>query len=80
MKGFHPYFSLQVELVILPRSIVSENPQDQQNQPPPPPPPPPQSQDSPEDENQEEDEEVAFIGIPDLSHLSKKTIWDIFHV
>ncbi|CAA7388415.1 unnamed protein product [Spirodela intermedia] len=46
-----------VELVILPRSILSENPQDQQNQPPPPPPPPPQSQDSPEDENQEEDEE-----------------------
>ncbi|CAA6653978.1 unnamed protein product [Spirodela intermedia] len=28
-----------VELVILPRSILSENPQDQQNQPPPPPPP-----------------------------------------
>ncbi|XP_078443040.1 ALBINA 1 [Wolffia australiana] len=45
-----------VELVILPRSVINENPQDQQNQPPPPPPPPPQSQDSPEDENQEQED------------------------
>ncbi|KAJ0976141.1 hypothetical protein J5N97_018106 [Dioscorea zingiberensis] len=47
-----------VELVILPRSTVMENPQEQQNQPPPPPPPPPQSQDdSAEDQNEEEDQE-----------------------
>ncbi|KAL6009988.1 hypothetical protein ACLOJK_000419 [Asimina triloba] len=45
-----------VELVILPRSIVNENPQEQQNQPPPPP-PPPQNQDSAEDQNEEEDQE-----------------------
>ncbi|XP_073114245.1 magnesium-chelatase subunit ChlD, chloroplastic isoform X2 [Elaeis guineensis] len=46
-----------VELVILPRSTVNENPQEQKNQPPPPPPPPPQSQDSAEDQNEEEDQE-----------------------
>ncbi|WOK95534.1 hypothetical protein Cni_G04241 [Canna indica] len=45
-----------VELVILPRSIINENPQEQQNQPPPPP-PPPQNQDSADDQNQEEDQE-----------------------
>ncbi|KAJ3703764.1 hypothetical protein LUZ61_007469 [Rhynchospora tenuis] len=47
-----------VELVILPRSTLTENPQDQQqNQPPPPPPPPPQNQDSSDDQNEEEDQE-----------------------
>ncbi|KAJ4972424.1 hypothetical protein NE237_005523 [Protea cynaroides] len=46
-----------VELVILPRSVVNENPPEQQNQPPPPPPPPPQSQDSAEDQNEEDQEE-----------------------
>ncbi|PON42197.1 Magnesium chelatase, ATPase subunit D [Parasponia andersonii] len=45
-----------VELVILPRSAVNENPPDQQNQPPPPP-PPPQNQESGEEQNQEEDQE-----------------------
>ncbi|XP_031112333.1 magnesium-chelatase subunit ChlD, chloroplastic [Ipomoea triloba] len=45
-----------VELVILPRSIISENPPDQQNQQPPPP-PPPQNQDSSEEQNEEEDQE-----------------------
>lgn len=47
-----------VELVILPRSVVNDNPQEQQNQPPPPPPPPPpQSQDSSEDQKEEEEQE-----------------------
>ncbi|GER41069.1 magnesium-chelatase subunit ChlD [Striga asiatica] len=46
----------QVELVILPRSIISERPPDQQNQQPPPP-PPPQNQDSSEEQNDEEDQE-----------------------
>ncbi|KAK9125128.1 hypothetical protein Scep_013974 [Stephania cephalantha] len=46
-----------VELVIIPRSIINDNPQEQQNQPPPPPPPPPQNEDSTEDQNEEEDEE-----------------------
>ncbi|KAK1277213.1 hypothetical protein QJS04_geneDACA003694 [Acorus gramineus] len=46
-----------VELVILPRSIINENPQEQQNQPPPPPPPPPQNQDSSEEQDEEEDQE-----------------------
>ncbi|KAF3330848.1 magnesium-chelatase subunit ChlD [Carex littledalei] len=48
-----------VELVILPRSTLNENPQDQQQDqpPPPPPPPPPQNQDSSEDQNEEEDQE-----------------------
>ncbi|CAN6476411.1 unnamed protein product [Victoria cruziana] len=47
-----------VELVILPRSIIRESPNDQQNQsPPPPPPPPPQNQDSSEDQNEDEDQE-----------------------
>ncbi|KAJ1686079.1 hypothetical protein LUZ63_017469 [Rhynchospora breviuscula] len=47
-----------VELVILPRSTLTENPQDQQqNQPPPPPPPPPQNQDASDDQNEEEDQE-----------------------
>ncbi|XP_077218511.1 ALBINA 1 isoform X2 [Tasmannia lanceolata] len=46
------------ELVILPRSIINENPQEQQNQPPPPPPPPPpQNQDSAEDQSEEDDQE-----------------------
>ncbi|MQM11191.1 hypothetical protein Taro_044098 [Colocasia esculenta] len=49
--------TMQVELVILPRSIINENPQEKQNQPPPPPPPPPQSQDSAEDQSEEEDQE-----------------------
>ncbi|XP_020101416.1 magnesium-chelatase subunit ChlD, chloroplastic [Ananas comosus] len=46
-----------VELVILPRSTINENPQEQQNQSPPPPPPPPQNQDSSENENEDEDQE-----------------------
>lgn len=51
---------LQVELVIIPRSVITDNRQEQQNQPPPPPPPPPpQNQDSSEDQNQEEDKEVT---------------------
>jgi magnesium chelatase subunit D len=45
-----------VELVIIPRSTVNENPQDKQNQPPPPP-PPPQNQDPAEDQNEEEKDE-----------------------
>ncbi|KAG9152087.1 hypothetical protein Leryth_021219 [Lithospermum erythrorhizon] len=45
-----------VELVILPRSNITETPPDQQNQQPPPPPPPPQSQDSGEEQNEEEDD------------------------
>ncbi|GJN22909.1 hypothetical protein PR202_gb10517 [Eleusine coracana subsp. coracana] len=49
----------KVELVILPRSILSDNPQDQQQEqpPPPPPPPPPQDQDSSEDKDEEEEED-----------------------
>ncbi|XP_055800602.1 magnesium-chelatase subunit ChlD, chloroplastic [Solanum dulcamara] len=46
-----------VELVILPRSSIMENPPDQQNQPPPPSPPPPQNQDSSEEQNDEEEKE-----------------------
>ncbi|KAJ6670769.1 MAGNESIUM-CHELATASE SUBUNIT CHLD CHLOROPLASTIC [Salix viminalis] len=47
-----------VELVILPRSIINENPPEQQDQqPPPPPPPPPQNQDSGDEQNEEEDQE-----------------------
>ncbi|RYR58879.1 hypothetical protein Ahy_A05g024740 isoform B [Arachis hypogaea] len=46
-----------VELVILPRSIVSENPPEQQNQQPPPPPPPPQNQEG-DEQNEEEEQEV----------------------
>ncbi|GLT82140.1 hypothetical protein SLE2022_005500 [Rubroshorea leprosula] len=46
-----------VELVILPRSIVSDNPPEQQNQQPPPPPPPPQNQESADEEQNEEDKE-----------------------
>lgn len=46
-----------VELVILPRSTIVENPPDQQNQQPPPPPPPPQNQDSSEEQNEEEEKE-----------------------
>ncbi|KAI4351167.1 hypothetical protein L6164_005547 [Bauhinia variegata] len=45
-----------VELVILPRSIVNENPPEQQNQQPPPP-PPPQNQESGEEQNEEEEQE-----------------------
>lgn len=52
---------VQVELVILPRSIVNENPPEQQNQQPPPPPPPPQNQESSEEQKEEEDEEVCQI-------------------
>ncbi|KAK9163178.1 hypothetical protein Syun_004080 [Stephania yunnanensis] len=48
----------EVELVIIPRSIISDNTQEQQNQPPPPPPPPPQNEDSTEEQNEEEDEEI----------------------
>ncbi|ERN05103.1 hypothetical protein AMTR_s00053p00152680 [Amborella trichopoda] len=47
-----------VELVIIPRSIINENPQQQPNEPPPPPPPPPQNQDNAEeDQSEEEDQE-----------------------
>ncbi|XVF04792.1 hypothetical protein REPUB_Repub05bG0115900 [Reevesia pubescens] len=46
-----------VELVILPRSIINENPPDQQNQQPPPPPPPPQNEESGDEQNEEEDQE-----------------------
>lgn len=56
------FFSFQVELVILPRSIITDNPQEQQNQPPPPPPPPPpQNEDSGEDQNEEEQEVVLSV-------------------
>ena len=51
------YYLIQVELVILPRSVVNETPPEQQNQQPPPP-PPPQNQDSGEEQNEEEDPEV----------------------
>ncbi|KAJ8446873.1 hypothetical protein Cgig2_016183 [Carnegiea gigantea] len=47
----------EVELVILPRSMVQERPPDQPNQQPPPPPPPQQNQDSSEERNEEEDQE-----------------------
>ncbi|RLN40318.1 magnesium-chelatase subunit ChlD, chloroplastic [Panicum miliaceum] len=49
----------KVELVILPRSILSDNPQDQQQEqpPPPPPPPPPENQDSSEDQDEEEEDD-----------------------
>lgn len=46
-----------VELVILPRSNINENPPDQQNQQPPPPPPPQQNQDSQEEQKDEDEEE-----------------------
>ncbi|CAN6280850.1 unnamed protein product [Urochloa humidicola] len=48
-----------VELVILPRSVLSDNPQDQQQEqpPPPPPPPPPENQDSSEDQDEEEEDD-----------------------
>ncbi|AQK62123.1 Magnesium-chelatase subunit ChlD chloroplastic [Zea mays] len=48
-----------VELVILPRSILSDNPQDQQQEqpPPPPPPPPPENQDSSEDQDEEDEDQ-----------------------
>ena len=52
-------YLIQVELVILPRSIINENPPDQQNQQPPPPPPPPQNEESGEEQNEEEDQEVC---------------------
>ncbi|CAK7331142.1 unnamed protein product [Dovyalis caffra] len=45
-----------VELVILPRSIINENPPEQQDQQPPPP-PPPQNQDPGDEQNEEEDQE-----------------------
>ncbi|WP_013321313.1 magnesium chelatase ATPase subunit D [Gloeothece verrucosa] len=59
-----------VELVIIPRSIITERPPEQQQTPPPPPPPEPpqdesqQDQDEPEDENKEEPEQEPD-GIPD---------------
>ncbi|KAL4384290.1 hypothetical protein GQ457_15G028910 [Hibiscus cannabinus] len=46
-----------VELVVLPRSIINENPPDQQNQQPPPPPPPPQNEESGEEQNEEEEDQ-----------------------
>jgi len=48
-----------VELVILPRSILADNPQDQQQEQPPqpPPPPPPENQDSSEDQDEEEEDD-----------------------
>lgn len=56
---FFDIYLMQVELVILPRSIINETPPEQQNQQPPPP-PPPQNQDSGEEEqNEEEDQEVC---------------------
>lgn len=53
------HFVMQVELVIVPRSIITESPPEQQNQPPPPP-PPPQNQDSSEEQNEEEEQEVEL--------------------
>ena len=53
-------FLVQVELVILPRSIINENPPEQQNQQPPPPPPPPQNQESGDEQNEEEEQEVEY--------------------
>lgn len=50
-------YLLQVELVILPRSIISETPPEQQNQQPPPP-PPPKNKDQGEEQDEEEDQEV----------------------
>jgi magnesium chelatase subunit D len=44
-----------VELVIIPRSIISDQPP--QEAPPPPPPPPPQDQDNPEDNQDDPDED-----------------------
>ncbi|GMJ00875.1 PIGMENT DEFECTIVE EMBRYO 166, ALBINA 1 [Hibiscus trionum] len=44
-----------VELVILPRSIINENPPDQQNQQPPP--PPSQNEESGEEQNEEEEDQ-----------------------
>ncbi|XP_062082233.1 magnesium-chelatase subunit ChlD, chloroplastic [Humulus lupulus] len=46
-----------VELVILPRSVINENPPDQQNQQPPPPPPPQNQESGEEEQNEEEDQE-----------------------
>ncbi|KAM6596720.1 hypothetical protein CsatA_007244 [Cannabis sativa] len=46
-----------VELVILPRSVINENPPDQQNQQPPPPPPPPQNEEGGKEEEEEEQNE-----------------------
>eukprot|EP01018_Ginkgo_biloba_P030918 Gb_04254 [translate_table: standard] len=46
-----------VELVIIPRSTVNDNPQENQNPPPPPPPPPPQNQDPAEDQNEDDKED-----------------------
>jgi hypothetical protein len=54
------YYLPQVELVILPRSIINENPPEQENQPPPPP-PPPQNQESEEEQNEEEEQEVSYF-------------------
>ncbi|KAM3261527.1 hypothetical protein ACQJBY_052288 [Aegilops geniculata] len=57
-KVFAEDLKKAVELVILPRSIISDNPQEQQNQPPPPPPPPPpQNQDNAEDQDEKEEDE-----------------------
>ncbi|KAG0502777.1 hypothetical protein HPP92_002849 [Vanilla planifolia] len=46
-----------VELVIIPRSSVNDNPPEQQNRAPPPPPPPQQSQESSKDETEEDKQE-----------------------
>ncbi|CAN6557588.1 unnamed protein product [Malus baccata var. baccata] len=50
-----------VELVILPCSIINENPPEQKNQQPPPPPPPPQNEQSGEEQNAEEEKEQGQI-------------------
>lgn len=65
---FVVYFLTQVELVILPRSIVNDNPPEQQNQPPPPP-PPPQNQESGEEQNEEEKEDEEEEEV-ECNHLS----------
>lgn len=54
------YCFFQVELVILPRSIIQDRPPEDQNKQPPPPPPPQQNQDSSEEQKEEEDKEVPF--------------------
>ncbi|GAB2287061.1 hypothetical protein Dimus_021446 [Dionaea muscipula] len=46
-----------VELVILPRSMVTERPAEEKNQQPPPPPPPPQNQDSSEEQDEDDEQE-----------------------
>lgn len=48
---------LAVQLVILPRAILLDQPPQDQNQPPPPPPPPPPSPEDREDDEDDEQEE-----------------------